>query len=262
MPRSRRFRRGIYLLPTLFTIGNMFCGYTSVVRSSAGNLEVAAALIVVAAVLDGLDGRIARLTGTQSEFGVQFDSLADIVSFGMAPAFLAYHWALQPSRMGGSIAFLFLVCASMRLARFNIRKSVTDSRYFAGLPSPMAGIVVATIVYAFPEPTDSRWVAGAFAGLVIAVALAMISRLRYRSFRELDLRNRRSYVYALPMAAVLIAIAIHPKAVLLALGSAYLLSGPALYLWGLVRPGGSPGPRPAVEGRAAGNEVADESAIR
>ena len=139
MPRSRHLRRGIYLLPTLFTVGNLFFGYSSVVQSSAGRLELAALSIVLAAVLDGLDGRIARLTGTTSAFGIEFDSLADIVSFGIAPALLAYHWALGPGRVGWALTFLYVVSAATRLARYNIQPPSMDKRYFVGLPSPMAG---------------------------------------------------------------------------------------------------------------------------
>jgi len=261
MSGARRLKRGIYLLPTLFTVGNMFCGYSSIVHSAVGSLEVAAALVVIAAVLDGLDGRIARMTGTQSEFGLQFDSLADIVSFGIAPALLAYQWALHPTRLGWSLAFLYVACVAMRLARFNIATTVSDKRYFVGLPSPMAGTVVACIVYAFPEPTQSKWLAAAFATLVFFVAITMISRIRYRSFREVDLRSRRSYIYALPIAAILVSVALHPKAVLLALFTFYLLSAPTAYVWSLMR-------RRETRSRSTGDSetpdsgVADESAIR
>jgi CDP-diacylglycerol--serine O-phosphatidyltransferase len=250
-----RLRRGIYLLPTLFTIANMFCGYASVVQSSIDNLELAAMLIIVAAALDGLDGRIARLTGSTSDFGLEFDSLADIVSFGMAPALLAYHWALGPSHVGWSVAFVYIVCAAMRLARYNIQKTGLDRRHFVGLPSPMAGSVLACIVFAFPEPARSTWLGSAVATLVACVAVLMISRVRYRSFREIDLRNRRSYVWALPIAAVMIAVAFHPKAMLLLLCTVYLLSGPVSYLASLVR-----NRRTAQRSAAAG--VVDESALR
>lgn len=262
MPERRRLRRGIYLLPTLFTIGNMFCGYSSIVQSSIGHLEAAAICIIVAAVLDGLDGRIARLTGTQSDFGLQFDSLADVVSFGLAPALLAYHWALRPSRLGWSLAFLYVVCAAMRLARFNIAKSVGDKRYFVGLPSPMAGIALASIVFAFPEPPGSKSRAALYATVVFVVAVMMVSRLRYRSFRELDLRNRRSYVYVLPMAAVLMLVALHPKAAMLLLAVTYLCSGPALHLWSLARRKAVPAAQRSVDRGAAPGGVADEQPLR
>jgi CDP-diacylglycerol--serine O-phosphatidyltransferase len=237
MATSRQLRRGIYILPTLFTVGNLLCGYTSIVHSSLGGLEAAALLILLAAVLDGLDGRIARLTGSTSPFGLQFDSLADVVSFGLAPALLVYHWALGPGRAGWSLAFLYVVCAAMRLARFNIQGAAGDRRYFVGLPSPMAGAVLACVAFAFPDPPDSRWLGSAVALLVFSVAVLMISRFRYRSFREIDVRDRRSYTYVLPLAAVLVAVIVHAQSVVPLLCATYLLSGPTFYLWGLLARG-------------------------
>ena len=232
MVGNRRLRRGIYLLPTLFTVGNIFCGYWSLIQTYRGALELGAVLIVVAGVLDGLDGRIARLTGTTSDFGLEFDSLADMVSFGVAPALLAYHWALAPlGRTGWLVAFLFVVCAAMRLARFNLQGAGTaDRRFFAGLPSPAPRACSPASIFAFPElarhagcPSWSR--PGARLGLL------MISRLRYYAFKDFDLRSRRSYVYVLPLAGVLVAIAVYPKGTLLLVSTAYLLSAPTYYLW-------------------------------
>lgn len=235
MGRSRQLRRGIYLLPTMFTVGNLFCGYFSVINSIHGATATAAFLIIVAGVLDGLDGRIARLTGTTSDFGLEFDSLADLASFGIAPALLAYQWALTPlNRIGWLVGFLFLVCAAMRLARFNIRADLADKRHFAGLPSPMAAGVLACLAFAFPTPAEG-WVSVVVAVLVAGVGLLMVSRLRYRSFKEFDLRNRRSYVYVLPLAAILVAVALYPAWAMLLLALAYLVSAPAAYVWGLGR---------------------------
>ena len=178
MSRPRRLRRGIYLLPTLFTLTNLFCGYSAIVQTSTGNLELAAMLIILAAVLDGLDGRIARLSGSTSPFGVEFDSLADIVSFGIAPAMLAFHWGLASTKIGWSLAFMFLVCAAMRLARFNLQRATADKRFFAGMPSPMAGMMLASVVLAFPEPPISMVVNVAWGVVVFVVAILLISRLR------------------------------------------------------------------------------------
>jgi len=254
-------RRGIYLLPNLFTTAALFAGFYAIVQAMNGRYDVSAVAIFIAGFLDGLDGRIARLTGTTSAFGIQFDSLADIVSFGVAPALLAYHWGLGPGRIGWSLAFLYVVCAAMRLARFNIRTASADKRYFVGLPSPMAGCVLASIVFAFPEPREARWLAAALAGLVFSVAILMVSRMRYYSFRDIDLRNRRSYIYVLPIAAVLVAIALHPKYVLLALSAAYLLSSPVLYMRD--RRALRSAEHPAVGNRTAPEaEVADEPALR
>jgi len=238
MTKNRRFRRGIYLLPTLFTIGNLFCGYTSIIHSSSGSFRLAALLLIIAGLLDGLDGRIARLTGTTSEFGLQFDSLADVVSFGVAPACLVYHWVLTPfERTGWLVAFLFVVCTSMRLARFNIRSSPVDKRFFVGLPSPAAAGAVASVPFVFPATPTSGWVAPAMTGFTIGVALLMVSRFRYRSFKDFDLRNRRSYIQILPIAAIFVGLFSQPE-VLLALAAWYLLSGPLTYAWTLVRRGG------------------------
>jgi CDP-diacylglycerol--serine O-phosphatidyltransferase len=258
MPGKRRLRRGIYLLPTTFTVGNLFCGFVSLVLSARAEYSLAGFAIILAGILDGLDGRIARLTGTSSEFGVQFDSLADVVSFGVAPAFLAYQWALLPLRRGGwLIAFLYVVCAAMRLARFNLQASTLDKRYFAGLPSPSAAGTIACSAFAFPSPPPGRLPATLLAILVAVVALLMISRVRYRSFRNLDLRNRRPYFYALLIAAVLVCIFAHPRGTLLTLAAVYVLSAPALYLFGWMRRGRRPGTQPSES-----KKVVDEPALR
>ena len=232
MARSNRLRRGIYLLPTLFTVGNLFCGFYSLVLSFRGEIERASVLIIVAGVLDALDGRIARLTGTSSPFGNEFDSLADIVSFGVAPALLVYHWSLVPlGRAGWLVAFLFVVCAAMRLARFNIQSGTVDKRYFAGLPSPSAGGAVACLSFAFPDPPSERWIAVAVAAIVGTLGLLMVSRFRYPSFKDLGMRNRRSYLYVLPLAATLVGIAVAPAPVMLVVAGLYLASAPAAYVW-------------------------------
>ncbi len=262
MAEGRRFRRGIYLLPTVFTVGNLFCGYWSIVQTFRGNIGKAAILIVIAAILDGIDGRIARLTRTTSPFGVEFDSLADLVSFGLAPALLAYQWALTPlGRTGWLIPFLFVVCTAMRLARFNIQTSMGDKRFFAGLPSPAAGGTLACVAFFAPDPVRAGWLAMLMAGVVCALGLLMISRVRYYSFKDFDLRSRRSYIYILPLAAVLLAIIMYPPEALLLFSAAYVISAPAYYLWGL----GSrrrAHRRSRGEAGAAETEVADEPAIR
>jgi CDP-diacylglycerol--serine O-phosphatidyltransferase len=232
MAKNRRFRRGIYLLPTVFTVGNLFCGFASIMQAGAGNFGWAALLILIAGVLDGLDGRIARLTNTTSEFGIEFDSLADIVSFGVAPAFLAHAWALVPlDKLGWLVAFVYVVCVAMRLARFNIQRHAEDKRHFAGLPSPAAAGSVACLVYAVPEPVTLRWASGLAALFLVTVATLSISHVRYRSFKEFDLRNRRSYLYVFPMAVVLVAVVTLPEVALPTFAAAYLLSGPLAYGW-------------------------------
>src|SRR5262245_18571593 len=259
MPGNRRLRRGIYLLPTTFTVGNLFCGFVSLVLSSRGEYSLAALSIILAGILDGLDGRIARLTGTSSEFGVEFDSLADVVSFGVAPAFLAYQWALLPLRRGGwLIAFLYVVCAAMRLARFNLQASTLDKRYFAGLPSPSAAGTIACAAFALPAFPPGKLPSVLMAVAVAIIAALMISRVRYRSLNHLDLRNRRPYVYALLIAAILVCIFAHPRGTLLTIAVSYVLSAPFLWAFGWLRRGRA---RPEARSSEA-SEVVDEPAVR
>ncbi len=225
----RRARRGMYLLPSLFTVGNIFCGYVSIVRSTTGEYEWAALLILIAALLDGLDGRVARFTGTASEFGLQLDSLADVVSFGVAPAVLAFSWSLSTfGRVGWTVSFLFVMCGALRLARFNLQRTVHDRRFFVGLPIPAAACIIATTVYSHPEPpeaTGDPLMGIMLLVLVLLVSLLMVSRVRYRSFKDLDLKSRRSYKWLLVPAAVLALVALNPQIMLMLAGFGYLVSG-------------------------------------
>ena len=222
-----RLSRGLFILPTLFTVGNLFCGYLSVWCSIRGTFQTAAILIIAAAVLDLLDGRIARLTNSTSRFGEEYDSLADLVSFGVAPAVLAYSWGLADfHRLGWMASFLFVVCGSMRLARFNIQTRVTDKKYFIGLPIPAAAGTIATLVLATPERlVDQLWMAGLLV-LTVVLSYLMISTIRYRSFKDLDLkRQRRAWI--LPVIALVFAvIAYRPAATLLAIALVFAASGP------------------------------------
>ena len=231
-----RLARGVFVLPTLFTVGNLFCGYLSIWGSIRGTFEVAAILIIAAAVLDGLDGRIARLTNSASAFGEEYDSLADLVSFGVAPAVLAYSWGLSDfHRLGWMASFLFVVCGSMRLARFNIQTKVTDKRYFVGLPIPAAAGTLVTIVLATPDRLVSRlWMAGLLV-LTVVLSYLMISTIRYRSFKDLDLKRRRP-AWILPAIALFFAvIAYRPKIALLVLALTFAASGPVTRLLSLLR---------------------------
>ena len=220
----RGIRRGVSLLPSLFTIANLFCGWSCAVYAMRGDLETAAPFVGLAMVLDMLDGRIARMTGTSSEFGVQLDSLADIISFGMAPAVLAYAWGLQPlGRLGWAAGFLFVTGAALRLARFNIQKN-TDKRYIVGLASPAAAAIVASTVFYYPAGLHQR--PEAFLGvlLVVVPALLMVSTIRFRSFKTIDLGERRRYQILIPIAAVLALIVTYPHEVLLIMAWVYLAS--------------------------------------
>ena len=223
--RQARFRRGVYLLPSLFTLGNMFCGYACVVYAMRGEYQTAAPFIGFAIVLDMLDGRIARLTGTASAFGVEFDSLADVISFGMAPAILSFNWGLQPlGRLGWAAGFMFVTAAAMRLARFNIQSSGGDKRYFAGMPSPAAAAIPAATVFAYPEPLYDYRAALPVLAMVLVPAILMVSTIRFRSFKTLDLQKPRPYTVLILIAAGITAITMHPRYVLVLMAYAYLLS--------------------------------------
>src|SRR5258705_7528321 len=222
----RRFRRGVYILPTLFTLGNMFCGYACIVFAMRGEFETAAPFIGFAIVLDILDGRIARLTGTTSDFGLEFDSPADVISFGVAPAILSFAWGLSPlGRLGWAAGFMFLTAGAMRLARFNIQSAVGgDKRYFVGMPSPAAAAVPAATVFAYPAGLfDYRQALPALA-MVLVPAVLMVSTIRFRSFKTLDSKARRPYTVLIFVAAGIVAIATHPQLVLVLISYGYLAS--------------------------------------
>jgi CDP-diacylglycerol--serine O-phosphatidyltransferase len=235
----RRRRRGLYVLPTLFTVGNLFCGYLSVWHSIQASFKWAAGLIFIAGVLDGLDGRVARMTNTASEFGEEYDSLADVISFGMAPSILLYFWGLSAEpdlrRLGFMVSFLFVVCGSMRLARFNIQAHVVDKRYFVGLPIPMAAAVPASVVLANPEPHLTRNLFFLVLGATAALSYLMVSTIRYRSFKDLDLRRRRPVGILLLFALVLAFIGFRPEIALMAVSITFALSGPASRTVGFAR---------------------------
>ena len=231
-----RLSRGLFVLPTLFTVGNLFCGYLSIWSSIRGTFETSALLIIGAAILDALDGRIARLTNSTSKFGEEYDSLADLVSFGVAPAVLAYSWGLSDfARIGWMVSFLFVVCGSMRLARFNIQTRIVDKRYFVGLPIPAAAAVVAALVLATPERLVDRVL---MTGLLVAtfvLSYLMISTIRYRSFKDLDLKRRRP-AWILPAIALVFAVvAYRPILALLTIAAVFAASGPVARLYAFVR---------------------------
>ena len=224
--RPRRFKRGVFLLPSLFTVANLFCGYASVIHATRGDFDTAALLIGFAMVLDTLDGFFARLTHSSTDFGVQLDSLADVVSFGMAPAVLAFTWGLWPlRRLGWAVGFIYVAAAAMRLARFNIQTTaVSDKRYFVGMPSPPAAAVIAATVYLYPVRLEDYRAALAALAMVLVPALLMVSTIRFRSIKAIDMGWRRSYI-GLFLAAVGIAlIATQPRIALVIMAYTYLLS--------------------------------------
>jgi CDP-diacylglycerol--serine O-phosphatidyltransferase len=252
--KPKGFRRGVSILPVLFTTGNLFCGFWAVIRTMNGQFAEAAPLIGIAIVLDLLDGRIARMTGTASEFGGELDSLADVISFGIAPAVLVYRWGFDTDgpastlpRLGLVASFLFLTCVALRLARFNVQRHVVDSRFFVGLPSPAGAAQVAAVVYAAPEPVVDKRIALIVMSAVLVLALLMVSTLRYRSFKSIDLRSRRSYVYVVLIAAAIALAIAHSEWVLLTTATVYTISGPLGQVLGFGRRREPPAPMVAHE---------------
>lgn len=234
--------RGIYLLPNLFTTGALFAGFYAIVAAFWGQYTAAAVAVFVAALLDGMDGRVARLTNTQSEFGVQYDSLSDLVSFGMAPALVMYTWslsALRPygpiwSKLGWCAAFVYAACAALRLARFNTQVGVADKHYFQGLASPAA----AALCMSFVWTADSLGYSGtqlAFvaAPLTVVAGLLMVSRVRYYSFKALPADGRVPFVWIIAAVLILAVLAVWPPYTLLVVFALYALAGPVVTLRGM-----------------------------
>ena len=232
--------RGVYLLPNLFTTANLFAGYFAIINAVNGKFEVAAITVFIAMVLDSLDGRVARLTNTQSAFGAEYDSLSDMVAFGVAPAILAYQWALSGlGNVGLAVSFIYVACAALRLARFNTQIGKADSRYFIGLASPAAAGVVAGTVWAVWTLGEKSGVSGQdlpiflvmlFALLVAAAGLLMVSNFKYSSFKKLDLRGRVPFVAILAIVLGFAVVFSDPARILLLAFLAYATSGPLQYL--------------------------------
>ncbi|MCX6539466.1 MAG: CDP-diacylglycerol--serine O-phosphatidyltransferase [Acidobacteria bacterium] len=235
--RRQRLRRGVYLLPSLFTLGNMFCGYLCILYAIRGEFEVAAPFIGLAVVLDMLDGRIARMTKTESAFGVEFDSLADVISFGIAPAVLAFMWGLEPlQRLGWAVGFIYVAATAIRLARFNIQTgSNVDKRYFVGLPSPAAAAIPATTVFFYSEGFKQPHSALIALAVVLVPAFLMVSTIRFWSFKTFDLHARRSYKVLGLVAIAYAALTIRPQVLFIVIAYTYLLSGFVGLLWGRLR---------------------------
>ncbi|WXL26954.1 CDP-diacylglycerol--serine O-phosphatidyltransferase [Ectopseudomonas mendocina] len=229
--------RGIYLLPNLFTTANLFAGFYAIVNAMNGNFYVAAAAVFVAMVLDGIDGRVARLTNTQSAFGAEYDSLSDMVAFGVAPALLAFEWALGSlGKVGWMVAFIYVAGAALRLARFNTQIGSTDKRYFIGLASPAAAGVVAGTVWAFSDfGIKGSNMAFVVAVLVAAAGMLMVSNIKYNSFKDLDLKGRVPFVAILVVVLLFAVVFSDPPRILLIIFLVYAVSGPVQYLLRLRR---------------------------
>jgi CDP-diacylglycerol--serine O-phosphatidyltransferase len=228
--------RGVYLLPNLFTTGALFGGFFAIIAAMGGHFDYAAWAIFAAQILDGFDGRVARMTHTESAFGVEYDSLSDMVSFGLAPAIVVYSWALQPlGKFGLAAAFVFATCAALRLARFNTHVGVSDSHYFTGLASPPAATLVASGVWLGSDLPLTTEISVIAALLVAFVGILMVSNLRYLSFKGLDKNRRVPFLAMFITVLVFIAVTIDPPKVLFVLALIYSLSGPACWLWSLRR---------------------------
>lgn len=234
--------RGIYLLPNLFTTAALFAGFYAIVSATGDRFEAAAIAIFVAMLMDGVDGRVARLTNTQSDFGVQYDSLSDMVSFGLAPALVMYEWSLHSmvahgwvwAKLGWLGAFVYTAAAALRLARFNSQVEVADKRYFQGLPSPSAAALVAGMVWLGADAGIEGADIWPLALLITAAAgILMVSNLRYYSFKEVDFKNRVPFVVLLIVVLLFVFVSIDPPTFLFAGFLLYVLSGPVITVWRL-----------------------------
>lgn len=237
----RKRRKGIYILPNLFTLAALFGGFYAIVMAMNGRFDLAAAGVFCAMVLDSLDGRVARMTNTQSAFGEQMDSLSDMVSFGAAPALIAYEWSLRGlGRWGWIAAFVYCACAALRLARFNVNTAVVDKRYFQGLPSPAAAALVAGFIWLMTDLNVQRfqdnWLTwsqlswGMFA-LTLFAGLTMVTNVPYYSFKDVQMKKSVPFAVIVSIALGIAVINIHPPIVLFAIFIAYGLSGYAVYFW-------------------------------
>jgi len=229
----KKLAKGVYLLPNSFTTASLFAGFYAIVAAMNGDFSYAAIATFVSMVLDGLDGRVARMTNTQSDFGAEFDSLADVVAFGVAPALVAFTWGLQTlGKFGWIAAFIYVACAALRLARFNVQLEVVDSRYFVGLPSPAAAGVVAGMIWVSQEYGFSGMEYAIPAALLVAfTGILMVSNFNYHSFKDLRVKGRVPFFALLVVVLVYVLIALEPPAVLWSIFLIFALSGPVGWLF-------------------------------
>jgi CDP-diacylglycerol--serine O-phosphatidyltransferase len=223
-----KMRKGIYILPNLLTTGNLLCGFWAIISVFQERFYFAAVAILLAAVFDVFDGKVAKLSGATSKFGMQYDSLADLVSFGMAPALLAFSWALRPyGKFGWLAAFLFVACGAIRLARFNVLASSGETKYFKGLPIPVAAAMIAFTILLYFQLIETGWVKDIVILVMIYIlAFLMVSNIRYFSFKELDLAKRKPFSIFIFVVLSLIVIVMEPVVVLFAFVLFYVFSGP------------------------------------
>ncbi|MGA2151661.1 MAG: CDP-diacylglycerol--serine O-phosphatidyltransferase [Geobacteraceae bacterium] len=234
---SESMRKGIYILPNLFTTGSLFAGFYSMVSTMNSDYKTAAIWVLVSSIFDGLDGKVARLTGTSSKFGVEYDSLADLVAFGVTPGLLMYAWALKPfGRLGWLAAFLFVVCGALRLARFNVQVNTIESKRFVGLPIPAAASMVSATVLLFNHfgwPSSSKKLAILL--LIYFLAFLMVSNFKYYSFKDPELIKRQPFGFLVFAVILLIVIAAEPVLMLFVIFLGYVISGPIGFILTLPR---------------------------
>ncbi len=225
--------KGMYILPNLFTTGALFSGFYAIIAAVHMDFVAAAVAIFISAVLDSLDGRVARLTNTQSAFGAEYDSLADIVSFGVCPALVAYLWSLNNlNQIGWLVSFVFVASCGLRLARFNSSIDSGSKRYFFGLPCPAAAAVIAGLVWVAGEHGTTNFVGSIFVGiLVLFVGLMMVSNFKYRSFKDYDFKDSKGFTSMVAVVLIIAFIATSPAYVLFTVFFLYALSGPAVFLY-------------------------------
>ena len=230
-------RKGVYILPNLFTTGCLFAGFYGIVATMGEQYLTAAWFILVAAIFDGLDGKVARLTGTTSKFGVEYDSLADLVAFGVSPGLLMFAWALKPfGKLGWLAAFLYVVCCALRLARFNVQVATVESKRFVGLPTPAAAGMVASCVLIFYELGGSGTIQKiSVLVLIYVLAMLMVSNFRYYSFKDPELFKRQPFWILVILIFLIIVIVAQPEISLFSLAFAYMISGPIGYLYSFSR---------------------------
>lgn len=261
MKRVRpNFRRGVYVIPTSLSILNLFFGFRAIVYATRGIeaitlghsddairfFQTACLSMLFAAVFDTFDGLVARQLGATSDFGKEYDSLADVVTFGVAPAVLVYAWGLHVfEKLGGGIAFLFLASVSLRLARFNVMTGKTDYRYFVGLPSPGGALTIASMIFYAPAPVTDRRFAMIVMIVTVVTAFAMVSPIRYRSQKGLSLQKERSLIYFLILALILAVVFKWPREFWFIGSISYLVSGPLMKLWSIAFPPAATEPPPA-----------------
>lgn len=237
MINANKYKTGIYLLPNLLTTGNLFAAFYSIVSSLEGDYGTAAIFVFISGFLDILDGRIARLTNTQTYFGAQYDSLSDMVASGVAPALLIYSWNLKHlGKLGWLVAFLYTAAVALRLARFNTQLDSADKRYFQGLPCPLAAVLMASLVWlAYLNHWEHISIALLTAIVMVLAAVLMVSNVRYYSFKEIDFKGKVSFVYILCIVVLFVAVAAHPSVVVFTAAMIYILSGPLQTLIALHR---------------------------